>query len=80
MKKHYSPSPWFRDIKWGEWLFFILMSGFIGWGGSLYVPGATRDGSIAAGVAAAIAAAVSFLKNPKALPWVEVTNESEKPE
>ena len=68
-------SPWFRDVRWGEWAFFIFFSGVIGWAGALFVPGSTRDSAITAGVAAGVAAATAFIRNPKSLPWIETKEE-----
>lgn len=69
------PSPWLRDVKWGEWLFYIGSSGLIAYVGARFVPGATNDSAVAAGVAAGVAAALSFIRNPKDLPWKEKEGE-----
>jgi hypothetical protein len=73
MKEKFPPSPFYRDIKWGEWAFFTLGTCGVAFIGAYF----GGEGNIKAAVAAAVAVFLpvgkAFLTNPKALPWVEIT-------
>ncbi len=66
-----TPSPWLKDIRWGEWVFFILGSGLTAFAAALQA-GVSIKQAQTAGVITAMITAGTFLRNPKALPWVEV--------
>jgi uncharacterized membrane-anchored protein len=66
-----TPSPWLKDIKWGQWLFFIGLGAVVSGLNAFAVKDATLMDilrSIASGMGVAGAA---FLINPRGLPWVE---------
>jgi uncharacterized membrane-anchored protein len=67
------PSPWLKDIKWGQWLFFIVIGAVVSGLNAFATKDATTMDilrSIAGGMATA---GLAFLVNPKALPWKENT-------
>jgi uncharacterized membrane-anchored protein len=70
-KRKPKPSPWLKDIKWGQWLFFIVLGAIVSGLNAFAVKDATIMDilrSIAGGMGVAGAA---FLINPRGLPWVE---------